>query len=65
MYDNTGEGYTESEKKTDAGIAGSDGSLHISAVGKGRVGEEYHIFLLGWKEDRIHDYCSEQAVHWG
>ena len=34
-------------------------ALCISAVGKGRVGEEYHIFLLGWKEDRIHDYCSE------
>ena len=47
MYDNTGEGYDENEKKTDAGIAGSDGPLHISAVGKGRVGEEYHIFLLG------------------
>ena len=38
MYDNTGEGYDENEKKTDAGIAGSDGPLHISAVGKGRVG---------------------------
>lgn len=59
MYDNTGEGYAKNEKKTDAGIAGSDGPLHISAVGKGRVGEEYHIFLLGWKEDRTHDYCSE------